>query len=340
MGAWWPWLLVPLAGTVTLLVTPALRSRLETAGMLDLPGSRRSHFQPTPRGGGLAMAAGLLPILMILTWIDALMLVPLLLTTALTLIGGLDDRFGLSVVYRMVVQFFVAGLLLWSVAGVSVLTLGELELAVPWLWTSLAVVAVVWLINLHNFMDGSDGLASSQGAWGGLVFGGLFFMADLLVMAAASLSLAAVCLAFLVWNCPPAKLFMGDSGSLMLGGMVSWMIVLAVSTGAASPWLGLIVTSVFLVDATLTLLRRVLRGERWYTAHRQHAYQRLIARGWNHGQVLGLYVGANLLLVLPTMLAALRYPPLDVWLAGLLLAVLAMFWSMIQFATNGVETGA
>ncbi len=341
MVAWWPWLLVPLAGAITLLVTPFLRSRLETAGMLDLPGRRRSHRQPTPRGGGLAMAAGLLPVLTILAWLDPpLMLVPLLLTAALALVGGLDDRFGLSVVCRMAVQFFLAGLLLWSVAGVSVLPLGELELEVPWLWTSLAVVGVVWLINLHNFMDGSDGLASSQGAWCGLMFGAIFGLSGQPVLASASLSFAVVCLAFLIWNHPPARLFMGDSGSLLIGGVVSWMLLLAVSTGAASPWLGMIVASVFAVDATLTLLLRVLRGERWYTPHRQHAYQRLIACGWSHGQVLGLYLCTNLVLVLPITLAALFYPPIDVWLAGLLLALLAVFWAMIQFVTNGVQTAA
>ncbi len=338
--AGWSWLLVPAAGVITLLVTPVLRKYLVGRGMVDLPDTRRSHQVPTPRGGGLAMLAGLLPVLLILAWFDDSIIILTVFVSALALVGWLDDRMDLPIMLRMGVQGALAVLLLWSVRGIDSLALGSYVLDAPVLLTVLAFLAVVWLINLHNFMDGADGLASTQGAWSGLLFGVIFLRAGQSVLALACFAVSTVCLGFLVWNRPPARLFMGDTGSLLIGGVVAWMVVVSFAVADVSPWVSLILTSVFVVDTTLTLVRRVSRGERWYTPHRQHAYQRLIASGWGHGQVLRLYAGANLLIVLPAAWAALRFPQLDAWLAAFLLALLTMLWSKIQAATNGVQTTA
>jgi len=272
--------------------------------------------------------------------LETAMAILVLLVLVLVLVGWLDDRHDLGIRWRMLAQLLVAAVLVGSVGGVDRVEMGGHVFRAPWLWTPLALVGVIWLINLHNFMDGSDGLAGSQGVWAGVAFAVVFATLDLLVPAVASLALVAVCLGFLVWNWPPAKLFMGDTGSLLIGGMVAWMVMTALATGSVSPWTGLIIASVFVVDATLTLLRRVARGERWYTPHRQHAYQRLIACGWSHGQVLGLYAGANLVLVMPATLLAVRHPQLDIWLAALLVGLLVLFWLLIQFATNGERSTA
>ncbi len=337
---WWLVLAAPLSGLITLLLTPVVRRRLLAQGVVDMPGERRSHKTPTPRGGGLAMAAGLLPVLTVLAVLDGDMAVLLVLSATLVLVGWLDDRRNLPVGWRMLVQLVLAVVLLVEVKGIDRISFGSSVLVAPWLWTPLALLGVIWLINLHNFMDGSDGLASCQGAWVGLVFSVIFLHGDWPAAAAASLALAAVCLAFLIWNRPPARLFMGDTGSLLIGGMVAWMLIAAIAGGVVSLWVGLIVNSVFIVDATLTLLMRMVRGERWYTPHRQHAYQRLIAYGWSHGQVLALYLGTNLLLVLPVTILALRYPQQDYWLAGLVVALLALLWTLIQSATNGEQSTA
>jgi len=203
------------------------------------------------------------------------------------------------------------------------------------LWGILAVVAVIWLINLHNFMDGSDGLAALQGLWSGLAFALAFGLNQAWLEMALALSLAGACLGFLYWNRPPARIFMGDTGSLLLGGWIAGLALTGAASGMFSVWLGLIICSLFVVDATATLLRRMLVGERWYTPHRSHAYQRLIVSGWTHGRVLTLYGLVNILIVLPIFLIGLTRPDLDFWLALTATGVLGAGWYYFQSGANG-----
>lgn len=336
-NAWWPLALAPMAGLITVLVVPLLRPYLTASGMIDLPGARRSHAAPTPRGGGLAMAAACLPLLALLSLFDAELWSLVMSALALTLLGWLDDRHELGVKRRLLVHCLVAVMLVASMGGIEGLLIGQQPWAAFWPLSLLAVLLAVWLINLHNFMDGADGLASSQAVWVALAFGVLLLMHDRVLAAAACFCLAFSCIGFLVWNRPPARVFMGDAGSLLIGGMVAWMCLFSVAVDPRNLWIGLIITAVFVVDASLTLLRRIARGERWYTPHRQHAYQVLISDGWKHGQVLMLYVATNLLLVLPASVMALRYRDLGFWLAGLVYVLLTLGWAWIQMATKGEQ---
>ena len=176
MMAW----LVPLtAMLVTLLLTPLVRRLVLAHGLVDKPGNRRSHSLPTPRGGGLALVAGLSVSLIIAAPLGHLTgstgYSTLLLIALLGLLGGSDDVFELGVGVRLACQVLIASVMLLVLGGVGSITVAGIDVHQPFLFSGLALVAVVWLINLHNFMDGSDGLAAMQASWTGLMFGWIFW---------------------------------------------------------------------------------------------------------------------------------------------------------------------
>jgi Fuc2NAc and GlcNAc transferase len=254
-------------------------------GLVQAPNPRSSHSAPTPTAGGLGMvvatlAAGAWLVLAgageIGTW--------LLLSLPLAALGLLDDMRPVSAALRLAAQTaVVAGLLGWM-GGPPTLVAGPLTLAGWPLW-ALVLLAGVWWINLFNFMDGIDGIAAVQAIF--MLAAGAVLAVSTQAEAATTPALAlAVCtmaavLGFLVFNWPPAKLFMGDVGSTWLAFMILAFALFSIRAG----WLGyagwLILGAVFAVDATVTLLTRMLRKERWYEAHRSHVYQRL-ARRWAH----------------------------------------------------------
>ncbi len=323
----------------TLLLTPGVRRLVFARGLLDYPEDRRVHQLATPRGGGLALVAGLSVSLVLgglfapapdFYWLQTLLLIGLL-----GLLGGGDDLLSLGIGVRLAGQVVIAAVMLYILGGVETISVGSVLLYQPVVLTGLALIGVIWLINLHNFMDGSDGLATMQAAWVGLAFSWIFwrdYQAGAMLM---SLGLAGSALGFLVWNRPVARIFLGDIGSVVIGGLVAWLVLNALILDSASIWVSLVVCSVFVVDATATLLLRVRQGERWYTPHRRHAYQILIRSGWSHGRVLLLYTAINLLIVLPVTLWALARPELDYFLAMGVVALLAIGWWQIQSAGNG-----
>lgn len=328
------WLLFAGAAVVSAALTAPIRHWLLRKRLLDLPEARRSHASPTPRGGGLALVLAMM--LAWLAWPDALSgwWHPMLAVLTMGLIGWLDDRRPLPAGLRFAAQLLVAIGLLASVGGIRLVVVFGVPIELPWLWTMLGLVGVVWLINLYNFMDGSDGMAAGQGLWAGLVTAFVFQLGGESMLAAFALALAGAWGGFLFWNRPPAGIFMGDVGSLALGAGIAACAVLGAVTGSVSIWVSFMISSLFVVDATATLLARVVRGERWYTPHRQHAYQRLLDLGWSHGQVLGLYLLINVIVVLPVIAAAVRWPQLDTLLAAGLAAVLAVGWRVVQSAAT------
>lgn len=325
-----PWLAASIAFLVTLVVTPLLARWLRARRILDWPDERRSHLQPTPRGGGLAMLLGFALALVAIPaqWLAVLPL--LLLTGMVATLGWLEDRHELPVRARLLAMLGFAGGLVAYFGPVTQVEIFELVMPWSWLWTGLAVVAVVWLINLHNFMDGSDGLAAMQGAWSAGILGWLLYQDGAGAAGLSGLALAGACLGFLCWNRPPARLFMGDVGSLMIGGMVGLLAYAGAAKGLVSIWLSLMICSVFVVDATATLLRRVRMEGQWYTPHREHAYQRLIGAGWSHAQVLGLYASVNLALVLPLVVLVHRRPIWEGPAVTFLLVILLVGWTAVQ----------
>ncbi|HEY7906057.1 MAG TPA: hypothetical protein VIC53_03945 [Wenzhouxiangella sp.] len=333
---WWisgfvPFVLAALSGGVT-------GQWLRHHGMVDQPDqARRLHADVTPRGGGVLIAAGLWSALIIQWGVFGAggFVWPLVVfVLAATGMGWLEDLEPRPIRFRLLAQFGLAlGVWLW-LGAIETVGLGQWHWGSPWLWSILGVVAIVWLMNLHNFMDGADGLATAQGIWSGACYAWLFGTAGYLSWALLAVALAGGCAGFLIWNRPVAKLFMGDSGSLLLGGLVGLFAYHAVSSGAASLMVCLMISAVFVVDATATLLWRIGCGQRWYTAHACHAFQRLIAGGLSHAQVLVVYVALNIGLVLPALTGAVFWPGHEAWLGMGLFSALIFGWWRVQRRTE------
>ncbi len=291
-------------------------------GILDFPGERHSHLLATPRGGGLGIVLALL-------LADSLLLPGLELPDfwlhcllpafcGLALVGLLDDRFSLSVLPRLLVQL-AASLYLLACARFAGWT-GEV-----WQWMAI-VPLLVWMTNLFNFMDGSNGMAAMQAVFAGLVLAVLFFLADDLPAALLAAALAAATLGFLPWNLGKARVFMGDVGSISVGFLIAALLFYGLIRGSFSIPVAILLMLVFVCDSSLTLLARVIKGERWYTPHKQHIYQRLIAHGWSHSKVLWLYQLINLLLVVPVIAVAVSFPELAKVAVVIVACALAIAW--------------
>jgi UDP-N-acetylmuramyl pentapeptide phosphotransferase/UDP-N-acetylglucosamine-1-phosphate transferase len=237
---------------------------------MDHPNARSLHTAPTPRIGGVGILAG---VLAASPWLFAYDVLPIVLgALALAGVSLLDDVRGLSVRVRFLAHFVAAGAVLLGL-GVT-----------DWAWLA-GVFAVVWMTNLYNFMDGSNGLAGGMAVIG---FGALGLAAGwggAMELAALCIAIAAAALAFLRFNFPLARLFMGDAGSIPLGFLAAVIGLAGMHRGLWSGIFPLLVFSPFIVDASVTLMRRLLAGEKFWQAHRSHYYQRVILLGTTHRQL-------------------------------------------------------
>jgi UDP-N-acetylmuramyl pentapeptide phosphotransferase/UDP-N-acetylglucosamine-1-phosphate transferase len=295
MSAWAWTLLVPPAvawSVITLLLRTGGSRWLE-----DLPNARSLHVEPTPRLGGLGVLAGFVPFM---AWhADRGLAVVLGCAIVLALVSLADDVRSLPVQVRLPAHMAAA------LAAVLALSLAEGGPS-PWR-VVVAVLAIVWLTNLFNFMDGADGLAGGMAAFG---FGALAIAAldASLPLAFACAAIAAACVGFLAHNFPPARVFMGDAGSIPLGFLAGALALAGIERGAWPAWFPVLVFSPFIVDATVTLARRALRRERVWRAHRSHYYQRLVGSGWSHRR-LALAAYGLMAACAASALAALRIGP-------------------------------
>ncbi|MDO8597055.1 MAG: glycosyltransferase family 4 protein [Sulfuricaulis sp.] len=237
--------------------------------VLDRPNPRSLHATPTPRLGGIGIVAGTgaawawtsLPI-------DPRLLAALGLLACISL---LDDLKSVSVAWRLTIHLASAAL-----ATTAVLQGNE-----PWL-LPVAILATAWMINLYNFMDGSDGLAGGMAVIGFGSYGMATLAGGNFADAATCLSVAAAALGFLLFNFPPAKIFMGDIGAIPLGCLAAVFDLAGWLRGDWPIWFGIVVFSPFIVDASYTLLKRLLHGAKVWQPHREHFYQRLVQSGWGH----------------------------------------------------------
>lgn len=332
------WGVIAGGAIVSFCLVPLMRMYALRNGLVDEPGPRRSHRVSTPRGGGAAMVIALAIMLWLLPLPSGWLLAILPALALVALLGFADDHQPLAVRWRLLIQFLACAWVLAWLGGVRQVGIAGVEVFTPWLWSPLALFALVWLVNLYNFMDGADGLAAGQGLMTSLLFAVAFHANAEPAGFWLALAVAAVCLGFLPWNLPwnlvSRRIFMGDVGSLALGLMIGVLALVGAVTGTVSVWLSLLLASVFGVDATATLVRQVCSGQRWYTAHRQHAYQRLIASGWSHRAVLAGCVLVNVGVVLPAGLLVLRYPQLDMVLSLSTCGLLLLGWFRIRRHTE------
>jgi len=321
-----PLTLLILPPAVTLLVallTWGLRGLLLRRAVLDRPNERSSHAQPTPRGAGLALVPLLLLLWAGLARHDALpgqAGIVLAAALVLLLVSFLDDLRGLSAGVRFPMHLLAVAAGLWALPGDWTLTRGLLP---PWADLLLGGLAWLWFLELTNFMDGIDGIS---GVELGSIALGLVLLAALGLLAPgpglAALLLLAALLGFLAWNWHPAAIFLGDAGSVPLGFLAGWLLLLACGQGL---WpVALILPAYYWADATLTLLKRARRGEKVWQAHRSHFYQRALA-SLGHGQVAGAVLLGNLLLIAAALLAAAGRPWVGLALAALVVATLLLW---------------
>ena len=285
-------------------------------GLLDTPVARSAHVAPKPLGGGAALAA---PYFLCVIWFVASAAIS---ESALAYLGCLfivvlgfsDDRWQLSSKVRLPVQFIVS-LAAVRAIGVDSVDFGFFSLSEPLTLSLLAVLSLVWLCNLTNFMDGIDGIAASQLLVTSLscvvLLVGLDAAADESgehdVVLTLSVVLAASAAGFILWNWSPASLFMGDAGSGFIGFALGLLALESLVTQRMSVWSWVLLLGVFIADTAVTLLVRIIRGERWYEGHSQHAYQILSRRLNSHPRVVGGVILINICLLLPLA-----------WVAGIL----------------------
>jgi Fuc2NAc and GlcNAc transferase len=317
-------LLAAVAGAV---LTGAVRRAALRRGMLDVPNARSSHVQPTPRGGGAAIVGVTLLGLVCAAALGGDSRVALLGVAVagvlVAWIGWLDDRRPQSASKRLAVHVIAVATGLAAAGGLPPVEWGGtlVDLGAP--GDVIAAVACVWFLNLFNFMDGIDGIAGSEAAFVGLAAAGFTVAAGAPTpLAVAWCALAGASVGFLRWNWAPAKIFMGDVGSGFLGAVIALLLVVSVAAGAFGIWTALVLVAPFAADATVTLVRRVGRGEKWYSAHRTHAYQWLARRFGSHARVSLLYAGLNVAIVLPAAWLTGRWTEAAPAIAGAVLGTL------------------
>lgn len=310
-------------------LTGVLRHYALTYKVLDIPNERSSHSRPVPRGGGLAIV---IVFLVTMSWIAIAGIIDNRFAyavigggIAVAAIGLFDDLWRIPVILRLTTHLLAASWVVYWLGNVSSLNLGITTLNLNVIGMLVTTLYLVWFLNLFNFMDGIDGIASVEAVFIsatavmliGIKDGNGKYILPILLLVPAIIG-------FLIWNWPTAKIFLGDVGSGFLGFVLGVFTIYTVVRGILPVWAWLILCGSFIVDATVTLLRRMCRGKQIYQAHRSHAYQRL-GRYWgSHLPVLLLYLGLNVFWLLPLASIATLWPQL-----GALLTLVA--WAPLVF---------
>jgi Fuc2NAc and GlcNAc transferase len=267
---------------ISFILTFLIKNYAVKKSLVDIPNDRSSHSVVTPYGGGIAVG---------ITWfagisylffkhnIDSSLYFALMIGVVIFVVSYFDDIYNLSPKIRLFAQFIVAGASLYVLGGLCKIDLYYFTITNQIFTNLFALFMIVWFINLYNFLDGIDGYAGSEavflGIAGFLLFGGNYFLV-----------LIAAVLGFLVWNWHKAKIFMGDTGSTLLGYNIAIFMIYGTNLQAKNFWIWVVLFGLFWFDATLTLYRRYKNGEKLSLAHKKHAYQRLTQSGWSHSKVV------------------------------------------------------
>ena len=316
-----------LNADIVLIVGAALLSAVVTglamiyawrANLLDMPNRRSSHETATPRGGGLCIAVVFLGSVIAL-WMAGVVEYEsaFAIVTGGGLIAGIgfaDDHRDVPPLWRLLVQIIAAVLAVTILGGLSEIHFGGTVVDLGLAGDAAAVFCIVWFTNAFNFMDGIDGIAASEAI---CIAGGAWIVSSLTgggVASALLVALSASSLGFLVWNWPPAKIFLGDVGSAFLGFCLVALAILTSGDGSISIWSWLCLSGVFIVDATVTLITRIVRRDNWLSAHRSHAYQIASRRYNSHRAVTISVIMINIVWLLPVACAATINPGHGWWL--------------------------
>lgn len=331
--------LVPAVAVLSFLLTGALRRYALARSIIDIPNARSSHTIPTPRGGGVAIVVTFLASLPVFGMFGLVPWQQLIAVggagALLAVIGFMDDHGHIAARWRLL-GHFGAGIwaLVW-LGGFPPVTLFGISLELHWFGHILAAIYLVWLLNLYNFMDGIDGIASVEALCACLGACLLYGLSGAPALIWGPLILAAAVVGFLYWNFPPARIFMGDAGSGFLGIALGVLSLQAAWVSSDLFWAWVILLGVFIVDATFTLIRRLLRGDKVYEAHRSHAYQFASRRFGKHLPVT-LAVGAiNLFWLLPVAYSVTQLGLDGAW--GIIIAYVPLIILALKFHAGQLE---
>jgi len=338
-------LLFFLVFVLSVVLTGLIRNYALSRNVLDIPNQRSSHSVPTPRGGGLAIVLSFAAGLVFLTYRQAISAqTAWVLATCMPVaaIGFVDDHGHIPARWRFLVHAVSALAALYLMRGMPLLWipapldswLHRLWIDWHWLGYPVGTFLLVWFLNLFNFMDGTDGIAASEALFVSAVLAGYSYFLDS-GLAAIALSVSAAALGFLCWNWPKAKIFMGDVGSGFLGLLLGLLILCAARQAGVLLYCGLILFGLFIVDASYTLLYRMLSGQLWHQAHCSHGYQRA-AKRYGHLAVLLSCWAINLAWLLPISLLVFLNP--NYALAGLLLAYVPLLVLVCFLRAGSPET--
>ena len=297
-------ILIPFFVTTALLLV-FLKTPLSNLA-LDHPNARSLHAHQVPRIGGLALGLGVIVAWLVAnidnSWI--------LLTVALMSVSLVDDLRGLSVRWRLLAQLLVSACFIWLFC-----------IGLAWWMMLFALLGLVWITNLYNFMDGSNGLAGGMAVFGFGTYAIAAYSAQNIQLVQMCGAIAASSLAFLIFNFHPARIFMGDAGSIPLGFLAGAIGLYGWQKNIWPLWFPVLVFSPFIVDATITLLKRAINGEKVWEAHKVHYYQRLVRMGWSH-KTTALVEYTLMLLTCESATFMLKLPFL--WVCGLL-----FLWALV-----------
>ena len=331
-----PVAIIGLVGSlfISVVVTGLLQKYALRRSLIDVPNERSSHLTPTPRGGGLSI------VLVILICIGVLFLTGQLQKDIaiavglggffVSLIAWIDDHQHIPALWRAMAYGIAAVFSVYCLGGFTHLQLGPYLLPLGMIGNVLSVVWIVWMTNLYNFMDGTDALAAIQAMCVGLLAGILFWLEGQYGLAMVCFVIMASSCGFLFWNWPPAKIFMGDVGSCTLGFCFGVLTMIGEIEGTVSFAVWSILLSIFICDATLTLLMRIIKGEKWHKAHCSHAYQRWVQMGASHKSLVLSVLLINAMILWPMATMAFVWGEYSYYIAAASLFLISVLWGIIQ----------
>lgn len=304
------------AFVLSIVLTRALCRPGSFLYLLDHPNERSLHTHPVPRTGGIAIVVAVVTASLALAIFSGDMSLRIAwLALAMAVVGivsFVDDRGHFPPGYRIAAHLLAATVLVFAGFVIDGEILPGINNIGSPMWFAISCLYIVWSINLYNFMDGMDGFAGGMAVVGFSTFAVLGWADAQLLFAASSAIIAAAAAGFLFFNFPPARIFMGDTGSSTLGLLVAAFSIWGTQSGVFPFWVALLIFSPFIVDATVTLLVRAAKGEKIWQAHRTHHYQRLVQLGWGHRRTV-LWEYTVMIACAGSALIALRTPLIVQW---------------------------
>lgn len=319
---------------VSVLLTGFICRVSSKGGFYDIPNERSSHHKPTPKGGGITIVLTILICILLLyfnSYMDLNLFVSLFVgITIISVTGFIDDYKNLSVLIRAIIYFMTSVFSLTLIGGFSSISIDSHFINLGWFGSFLGVIFIVWMTNLYNFMDGTDGFAGVQ-----TIFVSLFSIFLLYFSPNLSICLILICLAsstmgFLYWNWPPAKIFMGDVGSCTIGFLFGLLAIYSDKQGIISFAVWLIMLSPFFGDATFTLIRRMVKREKWYRAHNSHAYQKIYQLGVSHHKLAVCLIITHIIIVWPLAYIAHTFKNFETIMLLLTYSIIGIIWMTVQ----------